>query len=156
MLEQITGFVNILLSPVTVFYPPVAVAVLAAFFTVFIFVCNRLLVKKEMVESIRKRMNEIREQLTIAQQAKNIQAVEKWMKELVEVNNQYIKNTLKGLLITIAVSIIVLPWITTKYSGAVVRLPFEVPFLGNSLTGLYWYVMVSFVVGIVINKLIGG
>jgi uncharacterized membrane protein (DUF106 family) len=156
MLESITGFVNLLFSPVTVLYPPVAVAVLAAFFTALVFTLNRLIVKKDLLEDIKKRMEEIRENLTLAQQAKNLEAVEKWMKELVKVNNQYVKSTFKGLVIAIAVSVVVFPWVSSRYSGAVVELPFVLPMVGNSLTGIYWYIFVSFIVGWVINKLLGG
>jgi uncharacterized membrane protein (DUF106 family) len=117
---------------------------------------NRLIVKRQVLEEIKARMVEIRENLNLAQQAKNMEAIEKWMKEFVSVNNKYVKLTAKSMIITAAVSIIVLALIGSKYSGNVVRLPFEIPCLGSALSGVYWYVFVSVIVGWLINKLLGG
>jgi uncharacterized membrane protein (DUF106 family) len=150
MFEQLIAILN------TISYPPLALALLAAIVTCLVYALNRLVVKRQVLEEIKAKMAEIRENLNLAQQAKNVEAVEKWMKEFVSVNNKYIKLTVKSMIVTAAVSIIVLTWIGSRYSGNVVRLPFEIPYLGGALSGVYWYVLVSVIVGWVINKLLGG
>jgi uncharacterized membrane protein (DUF106 family) len=150
MFEQFIAILN------TISYPPLALALLAVAVTCLIYVLNRLIVKRQVLEEIKARMVEIRENLNLAQQAKNMEAIEKWMKEFVSVNNKYVKLTAKSMIITAAVSIIVLTLIGSKYSGNVVRLPFEIPYLGSALSGVYWYVFVSVIVGWLINKLLGG
>jgi uncharacterized membrane protein (DUF106 family) len=150
MFERFIAILN------TISYPPLALALLAVAVTCLIYVLNRLIVKRQVLEEIKARMVEIRENLNLAQQAKNMEAIEKWMKEFVSVNNKYVKLTAKSMIITAAVSIIVLTLIGSKYSGNVVRLPFEIPYLGSALSGVYWYVFVSVIVGWLINKLLGG
>ncbi len=150
MFEQLTPILD------TISYPPLALALLAVTVTCLIYALNRLIVKRQVLEEIKAKMAEIRENLSLAQQTKNVEAVEKWMKEFVSVNNKYIKLTVKSMIITAAVSIIVLTLIGSKYSGNIVKLPFEIPYLGSALSGVYWYVFVSVIVGWLINKLLGG
>jgi uncharacterized membrane protein (DUF106 family) len=140
----------------TLVQSPLAPTILAALVTSLVYALNRLFVKKEVVEEIKARMLEIRKNLSIAQQSKNLEAAEKWMKEFVSINNKYIKLTVKGIAVTSVVSVAFLVLVNMKYSGNMVKLPFQLPFLGNGLSSVYWYIFVSFVVGWLINKLVGG
>jgi uncharacterized membrane protein (DUF106 family) len=101
-----------------------------------------------------KKIEEIREKLTIAQRSKNKEETEKLIKELLSINKEYLKHSLKLILISFAAVLVFLPWLNFKYKGiAVTILPFNLPLLGSKLPWLYWYTFVSLVVSWLVKEL---
>lgn len=156
MLEQITGFANLVFSPLNTFPPYLAVFIFSIVITVLLLGLNRVLTNKKLMNELKVKMEEIKENLTKAQKAGNEQEANRLLNDMMTTNSQYMKQTYKSLIVSFVIAIIFLPWLTSNYSGAVVTLPFSIPIVGSSLNGLYWYIFVSLVVGWVINKTFGG
>jgi uncharacterized membrane protein (DUF106 family) len=160
MFEQITGAMiavfDVMLSPLNFLSPHISLLIISLVLTLIVIAINRLCVNKKLIEEIKRRIEEIRENLTQAQKAGNMEEVNKFLNEMMKANSQYMRQMLKAIVISIAVLVLFLPWLNYKYSGmAVVNLPFQLPFVGSSLNWVYWYVLVSFVMGWVIKKLLG-
>lgn len=156
MFEQITGLVNLIFSPITVFPAHIAITIFAVIITVLILGLNRIITKKELMNELKEKMEEIRENLTKAQKEGNKAEVEKYITELMRMNTKFMKHSLKSMMVAIIVAFIFLPWVNYRYSGMVVSLPFSIPFVGSGLSGIYWYVLVAVAISWVINKLLGG
>jgi uncharacterized membrane protein (DUF106 family) len=150
MLEKITGLISLVFSPLTVFHPCVAIFILALITSLFVSIISRALVKKEEVNNLKKRMEELRRKMEAAEKSKNKEESEKVMKEMLEVNKEYFKNTIKSLFVGILVAIVVFFWVSKTYPGTVV----EVPVGKLQVSGIYWYIFVSFIISLVINKII--
>jgi uncharacterized membrane protein (DUF106 family) len=109
-----------------------------------------------LIEEVKNKMEEIRENLTQAQKVGNAEEINKFLKEMMKTNSQYMRQMLKAMIISIVVLAMFLPWLNYKYGGvAIVKLPFTLPILGSSLNWVWWYVLVSFAMGWVIKKLLG-
>ena len=150
MLEKITGLISLVFSPLTVFHPCVAIFILALITSLFVSIISRALVKKEEVNNLKKRMEELIRKMEAAEKSKNKEESEKVMKEMLEVNKEYFKNTIKSLFVGILVAIVVFFWVSKTYPGTVV----EVPVGKLQVSGIYWYIFVSFIISLVINKII--
>jgi uncharacterized membrane protein (DUF106 family) len=155
--EQITGFVGLLLGPITVLQPILAITVFSLVFTLVVYGMNRLIVKKKVVDEIKAKMAEVRENLERAQKENNKDNIQKHLQEMMEMNSKFMKHSFKGMIVPLALAVLLLPWINSTYgSVAVAQLPFALPFIGVALNGLYWYIIVSLAFGWVINSTLGG
>ena len=160
MFEQITGLVvktlDTVFAPIAIFQPIISLLIFSTMITIIIIFLNRLTVNRKLVRELKDKMEEIRENLTRAQKEGNREDVNKFLNELMKINGQYMKYTMRTLIVSMAVIMLFLPWLNFKYGGtAVAILPFSVPILGSSLTWIFWYALVSLTVGWIIKKLLG-
>lgn len=154
--QQVISALDVILSPLTVFPYHISVLLISVLLTVLILCLNRVFINKDLMKQIKSRMEELRENLTQAQKEGNKENINKYMSEMMKTNSEYMRHSFKVLVISMIVVLIFLPWIKYRYEGlAVATLPFNLPFVGSSLNWLYWYILVSFAVGWIINKLFG-
>jgi len=160
MFEEITGALigtfNIVMSPLAVFSPHVSLLIVSLILTSIVLLINKFSINKKLVAELKQKMAEIRENLTQAQKAGNTEEANKFLSEMMKMNNQYMRQTFKAMIISIVILALFLPWLNYKYGGiAIVNLPFEVPVVGTTLSWILWYTLVSFSMGWVIKKLLG-
>ncbi|TAL46949.1 DUF106 domain-containing protein [archaeon] len=155
MFEQITGMVGLVFGPITVLPPVLAIAVFSVILTLLVFGLNRLVVNKKVVDEIKAKMQEVRENLEKAQAAKDKANIDKHLKEMMEINNKFMKHSMRGMFIPLILAVILLPWISATYSESVIMLPFNMLFVGSSLSGIYWYILISLALGWVVNNVLG-
>jgi uncharacterized membrane protein (DUF106 family) len=156
MLEQLLAVFDFIFAPFLVFNPVISLVFVATALTAIVLVINRFSINRKAVREIKDRMEQIRENLTRAQKEGNKEETNKFLSEMMKTNNDYMKQTFRALVISIIVLALFLPWLKYRYEGkAVASLPFSLPFVGDSLGWVFWYVLVSFTVGWVIKKLLG-
>jgi uncharacterized membrane protein (DUF106 family) len=158
--EQLIGVFNAVFFPLFVYQPHISLLIISSFLTVLLLVVNRFTVNKNLVKEIKSKMEEAREHLTTAQKENRTEDASKHMNEMMQANSQYMKVTFKTLIISIVLISLFLPWLRytyeVTYKGVpVAKLPFSLPFIGNDLSWLLWYIFVSFTIGWVIRKLAG-
>jgi len=160
MLEGITslivGVFDFVFSPIAAFPPHISLLIIAAFLTLLIVFLNKIFVNRKILKEIKTKMQEIRENLTQAQKEGNTEQINKFLTEFMSINKNYMKQSFKGMIISLVVIAIFLPWLTYKYSGmTIATLPFKLPIIGSNLSWLYWYFLVALTIGWVVNRLIG-
>jgi len=156
VLEQITGVIDFVLSPLTIFESHISIVIISLTLTLIIIGLNRIFINKSLVKDIKNKMESIRENLAQAQKTGSKEETQKFLSDLMKTNNEYMKHTFKTLIISIVIISIFLPWLSGKYEGAIVAfLPFALPVIGTGLTWLYWYILVSITIGWVIRKVFG-
>lgn len=142
-------------APLAVFSPDVTIFIFSAMLTLLILFVNRLLVKKSFIEEIRTKMEQLKEKITQAQKEGNKEELQKFMGELMQTNNQYMKHNFKTLIVSLIVLSLLLPWLSYRYSAVIINIPFSLPFLGSQISWVYWYVLASFAVGWGARKVFG-
>lgn len=160
MLEQLINVFNILFSPLMIFKPHISLLIVSAFITVLVIFINRIFVNQKLMKEIKQKMENIREQLTRAQKEGNTEEANKFLSEMMKTNSEMMKHTFKGMIVSLVILSLFLPWIKqtydVTYKGIVIaKLPFTLPFVGSSLDWLIWYILVSLTIGWVFRKLIG-
>ena len=148
--------VDAVFAPLAAFPTYVSIIFIALSLTAVILVLNRLLIKQNIVKGIKVKMEEIKENLNKAQKEGNKEIVDNLMGEMLKTNNEYMRHTLKALVVSTLVALLIFPWVSQKYQGlAVATLPFSMPLVGTVLDGIGWYILVSLTLGWVLNKLFG-
>lgn len=156
VLEQITGFINLVFLPFTIFPAVIAIFLVSVLLTLLIIGLNRVFINKNVIKEIKTRMEETRDNLTKAQKENNKENTQKFLNELMKTNSTYMKHTFKTLIISLVIISIFLPWLANTYEGlTVASLPFSFPFIGTELNWLYWYALVSLTIGWVARKMFG-
>lgn len=159
MFEQIIAAINFALdtifSPVLVFSPLFSLMIVSTAITMLVLVINKLFINTKVVKEIKGKMEEIREQLTNAQKSGNQDEAQKFLNEMMKINSQYMRHSLKAMVISIVIISLFLPWLKYRFNGIpIAYLPFPVPFIGTSLDWLLWYILISVAIGWVIRKLL--
>jgi uncharacterized membrane protein (DUF106 family) len=157
MLEPLIAAFSFIFGPLTVLKPGLSLLIVSSILTILVLALNKLLVNKNLMKEIKVKMDELKENLTRAQKEGNSEEINKYLAEMMQANNQFMKQNFKTMIASLIVIALFLPWLGYQYGGAIVAsLPFTLPFLGSSLGWSYWYVLVSFTVGWVIRKLVEG
>jgi uncharacterized membrane protein (DUF106 family) len=155
MFESYFALLDTIFLPVTNLPPFLSIAIFAIFSTLLVTFILKIFERKKVRAEIMKRLEEIREKLTVAQRSKNSEETERLIKELLSINKEYLKHSLKLILISFLIVLIFLPWLNFKYRGtAAAILPFSLPVLGSKLPWFYWYAFVSLVISWLIKKFI--
>jgi len=150
-----TGF-SVLFSPLNIFPPIISLLILSSFLTILIIVITKFFVNTKVLREIKDEMEKIREQLTAAQKSNDTESANQFLSKMMETNSKYMKHSFKALIISIIVLSLFLPYLKYKYEGTVIaQLPLNVPFIGNTLSWLGWYILVSFMIGWVTRKVLG-
>lgn len=160
MFEQITGMlvksVDTIFAPLAIFNATTSLFIVSCIITAVIIILNRFTTNRKAIKEIKEKMQNIREQLTAAQKIGDTKSADKFLSEMMNINNEYMKHMYKGLFVSLIVITIFFPWVRYSYgAAAVASLPFDVPFIGGKLNWILWYILVSFTMGWVIRKLLG-
>jgi uncharacterized membrane protein (DUF106 family) len=150
-----TGFAT-LFSPLNVFPPIISLMLLSSFLTILILVITKFFVNTKVLREIKEEMEKIREQLSAAQKSGDKTLQNEFLSKMMQTNSKYMQHSFKALIISIVVLSLFLPYLKYKYEGVVIaQLPLTIPFIGNSLGWLGWYILVSFMIGWVTRKIAG-
>src|SRR5437879_4030649 len=103
------------LSPLTAFPASVTLVVIASILTIIVFAINRALVNKNSVRQIKDKIEETREKLTKAQRDGNKEEVSKHLADLWQANNQYIRLSMKTMVVSLVIVSLFLPWINHNF-----------------------------------------
>jgi len=142
-------------APLMVMKPALSLLIVSSLLTALVVVITRLLVNKKIVGEIKDKMEEIREQLTVAQKSGNTEQANKCMADMMKTNSEYMRHTFKALVVSVIVLALFLPFLKQGYEGmAAVSMPFSIPVFGSSLSWVYWYVLVSLAMGYLLRKLL--
>jgi len=159
MFEQITGMLigafDFIFLPLNVFQPHVSLLIISAILAIIVILINRFSVDRKLMKEIKDRMSEVRENLTKAQKDGNTEQANKFLADMMKINNEYMRHSLKALFISLIIVALFLPWMKYKYSAlTVASLPFSLPIIGSQLGWVGWYILVSFAIGWVVRKIV--
>lgn len=148
--------VNPLFAPLLAFEPHVSLFIFAVILTTIIYGVNKLMINKKVSKEIKDRLATVKENLTKAQKDGKKDEINKFLSEYMAINNQYLKQTFKVMIVTFLVVIVLFPWASTKFSGVTVaQLPFVLPIIGANMGWIAWYILVSITGSWLLRKFIG-
>jgi len=124
--------------------PIITVFILSFVFSLIISLLQRRVFGKEKLKAIKKEIDEINEKLLKLKEPQ-----EELLKKLFELNKILLKENLKVLVVSFILGIIGIYFVKYNYSGSFIR----VPIIG-SLSVLYFYILLSFIIGIVLSKIL--
>ncbi|MBI4016039.1 MAG: TMCO1/EMC3 family protein [Candidatus Aenigmarchaeota archaeon] len=156
MAEQFYFWVlNTLFSPFLLL-PPVLGEFLIALILVFIYtIFSRFLANQEEVKKLKEEQAALQKKSQELRKT-NPEEANKLSTESLKLSNKMMKLNMKPMFATLLLAVVILPWLSYTFIGkSIVKLPFELPFIGNYLGWLKWYVLVSIPFSQLFRKLLG-
>lgn len=133
---------------ITVFLLSVALSFLIAFI-------YRIFIDQEKATDIEKRIKELNEKMKKAREENNQKDVTRYSQELMKTSGEKMRMQFKPMIITFIIIIPIFTWVGPALFGSkpVVNLPFTI-FGHDTLTWIWWYIIVSFPMGLIFRKLL--
>ncbi len=143
-------------SPLLMLKPHVGLFIFSAVLTAIIYGINKLMVNRKVAKEIKDKLAVVKENLTKAQKDGRKEDINKFLGEYMAVNNQYLRQTFKVMMVTFVVVIVLFPWASARFGGiAVASLPFTLPIIGDSMSWIVWYILISITGSWLLRKFIG-
>ncbi|HLC59248.1 MAG TPA: EMC3/TMCO1 family protein [archaeon] len=153
---SITGAVvttmDIAFSPVFTLSPFLSVLIFAAILSVITSLMSKYLINKEFAKNMKSRMKELKLQMKEAQKNSNKEVLSSSMKEMMDMNRKYMKESMKVMVGSLVFCILFLTYMSAKYASQSVTLPL----IGITMNWIYWYVIASLVISMTLRKFTGG
>lgn len=113
------------------------------------------------MKALKSKMSKIQEKLREAQKEGDAKKVTKIQREMMENSSELWQKSMKPMLYTMIPILLIFTWLSeynvleayVAQRGYVVQLPFVMPWIGNKLGWLGWYVLSSFATSPLIRKL---
>lgn len=133
-----------------------ALDIFAITFLLYVFqvLLGYFLINREKVEKAKDRLQEIRKKISKLQKEGKVVESEKLLNEMFKLNNEVMKETMKVSMITLFVLFIVFPMLKAKYANSLIKLPISLPFIGNSISWFWWYILSFTAVSLAIKKIL--
>ena len=103
------------------FHPAVAIILLFAVTLFIINLCYRFLMNQKEAKAIKERTKELNSQMKIAQKAGEKEKVSQLMSDMLKENNRLMKMSLKPMLVSMVLVILILPSLGVTYSDVAAK-----------------------------------
>jgi uncharacterized membrane protein (DUF106 family) len=135
---------------------PIAIEelLLAAAIVFILTLFYRLLINQNEVRELKREQKEKQEKMKELQKT-NPEEANRMMSEMLKLTNKQFRMTMKPMMLSFIIVIVVLPLLPSIFPGIVVFLPFTLPFFGDKFGWLAWYIIVSFPLNSIFRKILG-
>jgi len=130
------------------------ISVILAFITALLY---RLLINQGEMRKLKGEMKFYQDKIKGAQKGGDREAVSKLSSDMLKLSSRQFRMTMKPLMVTGLVFLLIIGWIAAQYGEAVIAAPFAIPFLvvDSQFTWFWWYVIIVLAANIMFRKLLG-
>jgi len=142
-------------SPILSLKPIYSLSIISFLVTFLILLLNRIFLRKGLSDQIKKEIEKLKEEMLKMQKEKKYEKTKELFEKSKKLNLILLKQTLKSMIISSLVFILFFPWIKNRFSGygTLIKLPFKLPFIGEGFNWLHWYIIISFITGLILKKI---
>lgn len=137
--------------------PIIAISLIGAGISITMSLINKKFLGTGRAKEVKEKMNGIRAKMLDAQKSGNASGVNECVKELMSVNSEYMKFTMKPMIVSIILVLIILPFVSRAYNGlTIATIPTSFPVIGGyKLSWFWWYFIITFVISTIARKFTG-
>ena len=125
----------------------------SAAITLAVTIIYRFLANQNEMRDLKISMKEKQSKIKELQKT-NPDEANRMLNEVMALSSKQMRMNMKPMIMTLLVVSIALPWLGQTFPGAVVNLPFTLPYFGNDFGWLAWYIIVSVPLGFYFRKLL--
>lgn len=134
--------------------PEMGEIVVAAVLTLVITLFYKYMVDQNKMKELKGKIKELQgKQKEIPKS--NTDEMNKVFSEILALQNQQMKMNLKPMMVTLLLAVLFFPWMGSTFFGTQIVLPLSLPFIGNDLGWLMWYIVLSIPMSMIFRKLLG-
>lgn len=114
----------------------------------------KFLLDHEKLKEIKTKQKEKQDRLKEIQKT-NPEEANQVMNEMLKLSQKQMKMTMKPMIVSLVIFIIVLPVMPNLFPGTVVNLPFTLPYFGSDFGWMGWYFILSLPLNSIFRKILG-
>ncbi len=151
------SILSALFAPLLALHPVISVFVIGVLISTIMSIVNKKSLSSGKAKEVKERMQSVREEMLKAQKSGDKDGMDKYLNDLMEINNEYMKFMFKPMFVSLALVLLFLPWIRSEFSGMTVAvIPAAIPVIGGfQLSWLWWYILTTLTVTLVLKKVLG-
>lgn len=151
------NIVGIALNPLTSLNPALSVFLVGLFISLVMSLINKKFLGRGRAKEAKESMQTIRTKMLDAQKNGDTNKMNEHLSELMKINSEYFKFMLKPMIFSMIFVILLLPWLSSTYSGQIVAtVPVAIPVVGGfEMSWFIWYFICTIVIGLVLRRMIG-
>ncbi len=137
--------------------PIFMVFLIGAFISILMSIINWKVLGTEKAKEVKKRMQDVRASMLETQKSGDTKKTNEYLTELMKINSEYMRLTLKPMIVSIVLVILILPVLRESYKANVVAIvPSVLPGVGGiKLDWFWWYFISTFVISLIAKKMLG-
>ncbi len=130
------------------------ISVILAFITALLY---RLLINQVDIRKLKEEMKFYQDKIKGAQKGGDKEAVSKLSSEMLKLSSRQFRMSMKPLMVSGVVFLLVIGWIAARYGETIIAAPFAIPFIvvDSQFTWFWWYVIIVMAANIMFRKLLG-
>ncbi|MDI6826411.1 MAG: EMC3/TMCO1 family protein [Candidatus Aenigmarchaeota archaeon] len=137
--------------------PILMIFFIGAGISIFSSLINKKVLGTEKARETKKRMQDVRSEMLEAQKSGDKKRMNECLTELMKINSEYMRLSLKPMVISLILVIIILLFLRNTYTGMVVAtIPNTLPVVGGiKLDWFWWYFISTLIVSMTVKKILG-
>jgi uncharacterized membrane protein (DUF106 family) len=148
--------------------PIFMIFLVGAFISIMMSIINWKVLGTEKAKGVKKRMQDVRANMLESQKSGDTKKTNEHLAELMKINSEYMGLTLKPMIVSLILVILILPVIRSSYTGmTVATVPNALLTVPNVIVGIggwkldgkldwfWWYFISTFVISIIAKKILG-
>jgi len=114
----------------------------------------KFMINKNEIREVKEKQREKQEKIKELQKT-NPKEANQVMNEMLKLSQKQMKMTLKPMMVSLLLFLVVLPFLPNLFPGVVANLPFTLPYFGSDFGWLAWYFILSIPLNSIFRKLLG-
>jgi uncharacterized membrane protein (DUF106 family) len=114
----------------------------------------KFMIKRDEIRELKSRMKEKQDRVKELQKT-NPKEANQVMNEMLKLSQKQMKMTLKPMMVSLLIFLLVLPILPNLFPGTVANLPFTLPFIGSEFGWLAWYFVLSIPLNSLFRRILG-
>jgi uncharacterized membrane protein (DUF106 family) len=115
----------------------------------------RFLTKPAEMRRLKAEMNDLKTRANRAQKSGDAKEASRLMSEMMKGQSAVMRMTMKPMMASMLMFLLVLGWLTTSFQTLSIAAPFSIPFIGASFNWFWWYFFVVLAGNFAFRKLLG-
>jgi uncharacterized membrane protein (DUF106 family) len=137
--------------------PIVGIFFMSAFVSLIITLMTARFVDQKKMKVLKEKSKSYQEKMKEAQKKGNMKNMKKYQKEFSKMSMEMMSSSMRPMFFTFPPIILIFSWLRylIPYEQVILSLPFSLPYWGNELGWLGWYIIVSFAMSPLLKKVFG-
>lgn len=114
----------------------------------------KFMIKREDMREVKSKMKEKQDRIKELQKTNPKEATQV-LNEMMKLQHKQMKMTMKPMMVSLLIFLLVLPVLPNLFPGTVANLPFAIPFVGSEFGWLAWYFILSIPLNSIFRKIVG-
>ena len=145
---------NKIFGPLTAYPDAYAISAVAVIVALIFTLFHKAMVNKNEMRHVKMELEKIKKRMNKAKKERKEKEINMLLAQSMQLSQKQLKMMLKPLFFSLILIVFIFQWLKSTYNGVTIALPFNLPFIGDSVGWLGAYIIMSIPATIILRKLL--